>query len=80
MHLFIYALLWKKEKLHWNYYTSFISEIINIDFWQIWHFDRKWTGRVGLELSIILMQTVGIFDMWVTPYIGILTLEKVKYL
>ena len=26
-----------------------MSEVINIDFWQIWHFDVKSTGWVGLE-------------------------------
>ena len=36
-------------------------------------------GRVGLELSFILMQTIGRFDMWVTPYTGIQTLAKLKY-
>ena len=68
MHLFISAFVWKKEKLHWNSYTSFISEVVNIDFRQIWHFDVKGTGWVGLKLSVILRQTVGRFDMWVTPY------------
>ena len=77
--LFIYALVWKKEKVHWNFYTSFTSEVINIDFWPIWHFDVKGTGWVGLEVSIIFMRTVGRFDMWVTPYTGILTLAKLKY-
>ena len=28
----------------------FISEVINIDFWQIWHFDAKVTGKVGTFL------------------------------
>ena len=40
MHLFLYALVPKKEKLHWNSYTNFIPEVININFpfdiWQIW--------------------------------------------
>ena len=79
MHLFIYAIVWKKEKLHYNSYTNFISEVVNIDFWQIWHFDVKGTGWVVLELSIIFMQIVRRFDMWVTPYIAILTLAKLKY-
>ena len=79
MHLFIYALVWKKEKFHYNFETNFISEVINIDFWQIWHFDVKGAGWVGLELNVILMQTVGRFDMWVTPYTGILTFVKLKY-
>ena len=39
----------------------------------------KGTGQVGPELSIILTQTVARFDMQVTPYTGILTLEKLKY-
>ena len=38
----------------------------------------KGTGWVGLELSVILTQTVGRFDR-VTPYTGILTLGKLKY-
>ena len=41
----------------------FISEVINIDFWQIWHFGVKGTGWVILELCIIFMQTEGRFDM-----------------
>ena len=41
----------------------FISEVINIDFWQIWHFGVKGTGWVRLELSIIFSQTVERFDM-----------------
>ena len=32
MHVFIYAFVWKKEKLHKNSFTTFISEVINIDF------------------------------------------------
>ena len=40
-----------------------MSEVINIDFWQIWDFNVKGTGWVDLELSIILTQTVGRFDM-----------------
>ena len=70
----IYALVWKKEKIY-----SFISEVVNIDFWQIWYFEVKGTGWVVLELSIIFMETVGRFDMWVTLYTGILTLAKLKY-
>ena len=79
IYAFIYSCTWVKEKLHWNSYTNFISEVINIDFRQIWHFDLKGTRWVGLELSIIFMQTVGSFNMWVTPYTGILTLGKLKY-
>ena len=67
MHLFIYAPVWIKEKLHWNFCTNFVSEVINIHFPQIWHFDVKDTGRVGLHVNVILMQTMGRFDMWVTP-------------
>ena len=52
---------------------------MNIDFWQIWHFDVSGTGWVGLELSVILTQTVGRFDVRVTPYTGILTLAKLRY-
>ena len=40
-----------------------MSEVINIDFWQIWHFDVKGTGWVDLERSIIFTQTVARFDM-----------------
>ena len=36
---------------------------MNINFRQILHFDVKPTGWVGLELSNILTQTVGRFDM-----------------
>ena len=81
MHWFIYTIVWKKEKLHQNSYTNFISEVVNIDFWQIWHFNVKGAGWVGLELeiSIIFMQSLGRFQMWVTPYTSILTLAKLKY-
>ena len=63
MHLFIYALVWKKEKLHLNSYTNFISEVINIDFQEIYHFDVKDKGWVGLKFSVILILIVGRFDM-----------------
>ena len=33
MHLFIYAVVWKNEKIYLNSYNNFISEVINIDFW-----------------------------------------------
>ena len=81
MHWFIYTIVWKKEKLHQNSYTNFISEVVNIDFWQIWHFNVKVAGWVALELeiSIIFMQSLGRFQMWVTPYTSILTLTKLKY-
>ena len=69
----------KERKASLKVLSSFISEVININFWQIWHFDLRGTGWVGLELSIIFRQTVGRFDMQVTPYTGILTLEKLKY-
>ena len=77
MNLFIYPLVWKKEKLHETSNTNFISELINIGFLQIWHFDM--TGWVGLEQSFILIQTLRRFDMWVTPYTGVLKLENLKY-
>ena len=35
----------------------FISDVMNIGFLQIWHFDVTWW--VGLELSFILMQNGG---------------------
>ena len=79
MQLFIYALVWKKEKFHWNSYINFISEVINISFRQIWHFDKKATGWVGLKLSIIFIQTAGRRDKSLASYIGILTLAKLKY-
>ena len=62
MHLLIYAHVWKKEKLHFIPYNNFIFKVINIDFWQIWHFDVKDTKWVGLQLSVILTQTVGRFN------------------
>ena len=40
----------KLHKLH----TNFLFGIINVDFWQIWHFDVKGTGWMGLQLSVIL--------------------------
>ena len=63
MHLYIYALVRKKEKVHSNSYTNLISEVINIDFQQIWHFDVRSTGWVGLELGITFTQTVGRLNM-----------------
>ena len=59
MPLFIYALVSKKEKLYYNSHANFIPEVMNIDFSQIWHFEVKVTGWVGLELSVILTQAVG---------------------
>ena len=47
--------------------TQVISEVINIDFRRIWHFDVKGTMLVGLQLSVILTQTVGRFNMCVNP-------------
>ena len=38
----------------------------------------RWVG-LELEFSIIFMRTVGRFNMWVTPYTGILTLANLKY-
>ena len=37
------------------------------------------TGWVGLELSIIFMQTAGRFNMWLTTYTGILTLAELRF-
>ena len=34
--------------------ANFISEVINIDFWQIEHFDVKGTGWMGLQRRVIL--------------------------
>ena len=79
MHLFIYALVWKKEKLHWNSYTNFMSEVISIDFLHIRHLDVKGTEGMGSERSLILTQTMGRFDTWVSPYTDTLTLAKLKY-
>ena len=47
---------------------SFIFKVINIGFWLIWHSDAKGTGWVDLQLTIILMLTVGRFHMWMVPY------------
>ena len=64
MHVFIDALCErKKEKLHYISYANFILGVININFWQIWHFDIMDTWWVGLQLRIILTKTVGRFDM-----------------
>ena len=38
MHLFIDALVWKKEMLHCISYINFTFELINIKCWQIWHY------------------------------------------
>ena len=48
----------RKKNFIKTLYTNFISKFINIDFWQICHFDVKGTGWVGLELTIIFTQTV----------------------
>ena len=53
----------RKKSFTKNFYTNFIFEVINIDFWHIWHFDGKGTGWVDVELSVILAQTVLRFDM-----------------
>ena len=52
----------KERKTSLNF-LHFIFEAINMGFRQIWHFDVKGTGWVGLQLSVILTQTVGRFDM-----------------
>ena len=76
----IYLCICVKERktslkfLHWFYIWSCKHR-----FWQIRNFDVKGTGSVYLELSIIFTQTAGRFDMWVTPYTGILTLAKLRY-
>ena len=67
MYLYVYVFVWKEEQLHWISYTNSIFEVKNIDFWQIWYFDVNRTGWVSLQLSIILMQTVGRFAVWVSP-------------
>ena len=54
----------------WIYKHRFLGDL---EFW------REGTGWMGLELSIIFMQTVRRSDMWVGPYTGILTLAKLKY-
>ena len=69
----------KERKASLNFYTNLISEVIDIDFQQIWYFDVKNFGWQGMELSVILTQTVGIFHIRVTSYTGILTLAKLKY-
>ena len=79
MRLFIYALVWKNEKLHLNSYTNFISEVINIDF-----------GRFGILTWRVLSGWVRNFsyasfsyaNCGKIPYVsytGILTLAKLKY-
>ena len=52
----------RKKSFIKNSYANFISEVITIDFWLIWHFDVKGTGWVGLELelSIVFIETVKI--------------------
>ena len=51
----------RKKNFIKTLYTNFISKFINIDFWQICHFDMKGTGWVGLELTIIFTQTVRVW-------------------
>ena len=53
----------RKKKLHYISCFNFVFEVIIINFWQIWHFDVKGTGQVGLQLIDILMETVGKFDV-----------------
>ena len=72
------ALVWKNEKLRPNSHTNFISEVINIDFWRIWHFDVKGTGWVDLEHTVILTQSVRRFDMSVTPLFCLKTWASFK--
>ena len=38
----------KGDELYCILYTIIIFEVINIDFWQIWLFDVKDAGYVGL--------------------------------
>ena len=52
MHLFMGLYQRKKNFIEF-------PEVITIDFPQIRHFELKGTGWVGLELSVILTQTVG---------------------
>ena len=52
-----------KRKKSFIKFSNFIFEVINIDFWQICHFDVNGTGWVNLQLSIILSETVGMFDV-----------------
>ena len=44
----VYALIYlrtcKREKFHHISYTNFMFEVININFWQIWHLDVKSTS------------------------------------
>ena len=51
--LFIYALIYaliylctcvKERKASLNFLPNFIFEVVNIDFWQIWHFDANDNG------------------------------------
>ena len=52
----------ERKKIFIRIFTLILYlKILNIDFWKIRHFDVKGTGWVGLELSIIFMQTVGRF-------------------
>ena len=69
MDSFIDILVWKEEKLYYVSYSNFIFEVININFQQIWHFNTKDTGCMGLRLIITLMQTVGRFDDDLMPLI-----------
>ena len=50
--ILIYALVWKKEKIHYVSYNNYIFEFINIDFWKIWHFDDKGgTGKIVMWVA-----------------------------
>ena len=48
-------------------FSTLILYSINIHFWQMWHFDVKGTWWVGMQLSVILTETVERFNMWVAP-------------
>ena len=71
-YIFVYALIYAltyfctcvKERKASLKFLHFISEVINIDVRQIYHFGVKGTEWVGLQLSVIVTQTVGRFDMW----------------
>ena len=79
--IYLYMFLCKRKKrfIKITIYTNFISAVIDINFWRIWYFHMKGTGLVGLEPSIIFMQTEGRFDMWATLYTDILTLAMLKH-
>ena len=55
----------------WSYNNQFSTDLA------FWH-EGHWVGGSG-TLCHFVTQTVGRFDMWVTPYTSILTLAKLKY-